>query len=117
MDDPTDLRNFDIRVADDFDIVGTLGAAAAHEVHTGQTAATPGRARLFEVLDEAGRGLAGTARALAMSAKAEELLANRRPDDEASMARRDERKEALRRGAQLARDVDGLSDGSQERSE
>jgi hypothetical protein len=112
MNDPTDLRNFDIRVDDDFDIAGHLGAIAAHDVYTGQPTATPQSRPLDEVFDEADRGLAGVARARALAAKAEEVLAKRRPDDAARMARLEERKQALRRGAQLARDVDPLLTGS-----
>lgn len=40
------------------------------------------------------------------------MLAKRRPDDEARMARLEERKQAVRRGAQLAREVDALFTGS-----
>lgn len=112
MNDPTDLRNFDIRANDDFDIVGHLGAIAAHEAYTGQPTAAPQPVPLDEVFDEAGRPLVGVARARALAAKAEEMLSNRRPDDAARMPRLDERKQALHRGAQLARDVDALFTGS-----
>lgn len=112
MNDPTDLRNFDIRVDDGFDIVGHLGGIAAHLVYTGQPTAAPQPRALDEVLDEADRGLVGVARARALAAKAEEMLAKRRPDDEARMARLEERKQAMRRGAQLAREVDALFTGS-----
>lgn len=113
MDDPTDIRNYDLRIAaaHDFDIAGTLGASAALEVLSGQRAAAPSGTPLDDAAD---RGLTGLARARAMAARAEELVANHHDADAASAARYDERKQALRRGAELAREINKiLGDGNQ----
>lgn len=112
MDDPTDIRNYDLRIAaaHDFDIAGPLGASAALEVLSGQRAAAPSGTPLDDAAD---RGLTGLARARAMAARSEELVANHH-DADASAARYDERLQALRRGAELAREINKIvGDGNQ----
>jgi hypothetical protein len=88
-------------------MAGALGAAAALDVYVRNGVEALGGNPAKEQLEEAGRGLSGAARARAVAAKAAELVAANKNDDE-SAARLTERIEAINRGAQLARDVDEL---------